>query len=74
MARIFIELTAEEVEEIRGWYRACCDESMTSRSDAMFELLEKLDIPAEDFDLHTSLLTTTEQRAAITSYIRRHRG
>ncbi len=76
-----IELSEEELQQIGSWYSSAAFESATGRDESMFQLLEKLNIEAEDSDLwldkpenwvesHRPIVIASN--AAITAYKERH--
>ena len=47
-----IDLTENELEQIKRWYRYMAGASATDGDDAQFDLLDKLGIEALDSDLY----------------------
>ena len=67
-----VDLNIEELEEIGQWYSTCSSECLTSCTDVMFSLLDKLGLKASPMDTYVGELCDAEKRAAVAAYLNRH--
>ncbi len=76
-----VDLSADEIEIIGEWYTSAAGESATGRDKAMFDLLEKLGIEADDRDLYMGTPehwieshrhVVIASNSAIAEYLERH--